>query len=294
MNDIMGDVRLFRLILGSFARNVARKRTPAARRASNMRIRAIREDQARNSKMNRLRRNPGAYVALAGLTLVCSACSTPFTPWTESTNAPAATSSGVPAGYYRVNPGDTLSRVAAAFGQRPQDLASWNQLPSANAQILPGQVLRVAPPPNYATVAPQVPGVAPGAAGVATPVPVSPSLALAWPARGPILQRFVPGKSTGIVIGGTAGEPVKAAAAGRVVYAGTGIEAYGPLVIIKHNDQVVTAYGHNGKLLVKEDDAVSQGQPIAEMGVDDHGTAGVQFEVRSDGKPVDPLPLLMR
>ena len=243
--------------------------------------------------MNRERRNPGTYAALAALTLLCSACSSPFPPWTESTSAPVTTTSGVPAGYYRVNPGDTLSRVASAFGQRPQDIATWNQLPSANVQLLPGQVLRVAPPPNYAPV-PQAPGGAAAAAGVAMPAPVPPSIVLAWPARGPILQRFVPGKSTGIVIGGTAGEPVKAAAAGRVVYAGTGIEAYGPLVIIKHNDQVVTAYGHNGKLLVKEDDAVSQGQPIAEMGVDDRGVAGVQFEVRSDGKPVDPLPLLAR
>ncbi|WP_321945972.1 peptidoglycan DD-metalloendopeptidase family protein [Paraburkholderia sp. J10-1] len=240
--------------------------------------------------MNRQRRNPGAYAALAALTLVCSACSSTFTPWAESPSAPPVSTSGVPAGYYRVNPGDTLARVAVAFGQRPQDIAIWNQLPSANVQILPGQVLRVAPPPNYP--APTPPGQAqtpsaPAAAGVAMPAPVAPAIALAWPARGPILQRFVPGKSTGIVIGGTPGEEVKAAAAGRVVYAGTGIEAYGPLVIIKHNDQVVTAYGRNGRLLVKEDDAVSQGQPIAEM-----GSGGVQFEVRSDGKPVDPLPLL--
>jgi lipoprotein NlpD len=96
------------------------------------------------------------------------------------------------------------------------------------------------------------------------------------------------------VIGGVVGQPVVAAAAGRVVYAGSGIAAYGPLVIIKHNDSVVTAYGHNSKLLVTEDEAVTQGQPIAEMGVDAHGVAGVQFEVRADGKPVDPLPLLPR
>jgi lipoprotein NlpD len=204
------------------------------------------------------------------------------------------TSNGVPAGYYRVNPGDTLSRIAGAYGQRPQDLASWNQLPP-NAQVLPGQVLRVAPPPSYANAAPQQPAytsTAPAAAGVAAPAAAG--VALAWPVRGPILQRFSPGKSNGIVIGGAQGEQVKAAAAGRVVYAGTGIEAYGPLVIIKHNDQTVTAYGHNSKLLVKEDDAVSQGQPIAEMGVDNNGIPGVVFEVRSDGKPVDPLQLLPR
>jgi lipoprotein NlpD len=243
--------------------------------------------------MNRQRRNLGTYAALAALTFACSACT--LTPWEGgATSAPAPTSGGVPAGYYRVNPGDTLSRIAAAYGQRTQDLASWNQLPP-NAQVVPGQVLRVAPPPSYATMPPQPPAysnAAPAAAGVAAPAPVG--LSLAWPARGPILQRFVPGKSNGIVIGGTPGEQVKAAAAGRVVYAGTGIEAYGPLVIIKHNDQTVTAYGHNSKLLVKEDDAVSQGQPIAEMGVDNNGVPGVVFEVRSDGKPVDPLPLLSR
>ncbi|POR54469.1 lipoprotein NlpD [Paraburkholderia eburnea] len=247
--------------------------------------------------MNRQRRIPGAYAALAALTLACSACT--LTPWESSPSAPPTpTSNGVPAGYYRVNPGDTLSRIASAYGQRTQDLASWNQLPP-NAQVLPGQVLRVAPPAGYSSgaAAPQPPAFtssAPAANGVAVPNPVGSSLTLMWPARGPILQRFVPGKSTGIVIGGAPGEPVKAAAAGRVVYAGSGIEAYGPLVIIKHNDQTVTAYGHNGRLLVKEDDAVSQGQPIAEMGVDNNGVAGVQFEVRSDGKPVDPLPLLSR
>lgn len=245
--------------------------------------------------MNRPRRNPGVAAALAALTLLMGACT--ITPWSGETAGPPAstTAGGVPAGYYRVNPGDTLLRIAAAYGQRAQDIASWNQLP-LNAAVVPGQVLRVAPPPSFAPSGVTAPSsAAPAAAGIAMPMPVAPpAIALAWPVYGPVLQRFVPGKSTGIVIGGVAGEPVKAAAAGRVVYAGTGIEAYGPLVIIKHNDAVVTAYGHNGKLLVKEDDAVTQGQPIAEMGVDAHGVAGVQFEVRSDGKPVDPLPLLPR
>jgi lipoprotein NlpD len=242
--------------------------------------------------MNRHRRNPGAAAALVALTLLLNACA--FPPLGETSGPPGAVSTGgVPAGYYRVNPGDTLSRIATAFGQRAQDIATWNQLPP-NATIVAGQVLRVAPPTTFAPSVQQPPLSAPAAAGVMMPVPVAPTLSLAWPAIGPVLQKFVPGKSTGIVIGGTAGEPVKAAAAGRVVYAGTGIEAYGPLVIIKHNDSVVTAYGHNSKLLVKEDDAVTQGQPIAEMGVDAQGVPGVQFEVRSGGKPVDPLPLLPR
>ena len=102
----------------------------------------------------------------------------------------------------------------------------------------------------------------------------------------------MPGTFNNIVIDGTLGESVKAAAAGRVVYAGTGIHAYGTLVIIKHDDRTVTAYGHNSRLLVSDNEAVSQGQTIAEVGVDHNGMPGVLFEVRSDGKPVDPLPLL--
>jgi len=243
--------------------------------------------------MNRQRRKLGAHAALAVAALLVSACTT--TPWEGSGTSQPFSTTGVPAGYYRVNPGDTLARIAAAYGQRPQDLAAWNQL--ASASVVPGQVLRVAPPSGAAL---------PPSAAVTTPVPTpqigsptpapapapAPAVSLQWPVRGPVLQRFVPGQSTGIVIGGVAGQTVTAAAAGRVVYAGSGIEAYGPLVIIKHNDSIVTAYGHNSKLLVSEDQAVVQGQPIAEMGVDARGVAGVQFEVRADGKPVDPLTLL--
>jgi lipoprotein NlpD len=250
--------------------------------------------------MNRQRRKLGAYAALTMAALLASACT--MTPWQGGAAPQPYSTTGVPAGYYRVNPGDTLARIAAAYGQRPQDLATWNQLP-AGASVVPGQVLRVAPPagfaePPRAIVPPPeesaAPGLQQGVPGAAPPAAIPSSISLAWPVRGPVIQRFVPGQSTGIVIGGVAGEPVRAAAAGRVVYAGTGIEAYGPLVIIKHNDSIVTAYGHNGKLLVGEDEAVTQGQPIAEMGVDSRGVAGVQFEVRADGKPVDPLTLLPR
>jgi lipoprotein NlpD len=78
------------------------------------------------------------------------------------------------------------------------------------------------------------------------------------------------------------------------VYAGTGIEAYGPLIIIKHDDSLITAYGQNSTLLVKEGDAVTQGQTIGQVGSDSHGVASIQFEVRKDGHPVDPLEWLPR
>ncbi|MDQ7981824.1 peptidoglycan DD-metalloendopeptidase family protein [Paraburkholderia sp. SARCC-3016] len=230
-------------------------------------------------------------------TLLC-ACSSFTSPW-ESNPPPTtigtrsatggAASTGVPAGFYRVNPGDTLQSIAGAFGQRPQDLASWNGM-NMETSVTPGQVLRVSPPsltPGAAAVppvgAPQPPSSAAAQQGI-----------LAWPLRGPILKRFVPGKTNGIVIGARVGETVRAAAAGRVVYAGTGIPAYGPLVIIKHNDSLITAYGQNSKLLVQEGDAVTQGQPVAEAGQDSNNVGSIQFEVRQDGRPADPLAWLPR
>jgi lipoprotein NlpD len=236
-----------------------------------------------------------ALISLAAASLL-GACTT--YPW-ETAMAPAPTyrtsggaaANGVPAGFYRVNPGDTLHSIAGAFGQRAQDLAAWNGL-TLSSPVAPGQVLRVAPP-TYAQTTP-VPTPAPST----TPVPPAPAApaqgVLAWPLRGPILKPFVPGRTKGIVIGGRPGDQVRAAAAGRVVYAGTGIEAYGPLVIIKHDDTLITAYGQNSKLLVQEGDAVAQGQPVGEVGTDNNGVPSIQFEVRKDGKPVDPLAWLPR
>jgi len=226
---------------------------------------------------------------VAGVAAALSGCT--ITPW-DTTPAPynstsrsyqtnGATTSPVAAGFYRVNPGDTLPGIAAAFGQHPQDVARWNGLPPG-ASVTVGEVLRVAPP----VAAAMAPAPAPGAGAVAL------QGALTWPLHGPILKTFSPGSSKGIVIGGRIGEPVKAAAAGRVVYAGTGIEEYGPLIIIKHNDSLITAYGQNSALLVKEGDAVAQGQTIGEVGADRRGVASIQFEVRQDGHPVDPLAWL--
>jgi lipoprotein NlpD len=246
-------------------------------------------------------------ISLAAASLLGACTSYPFD--TTSTPAPTyrttggAAANGVPAGFYRVNPGDTLPSVAGAFGHSAQDVAAWNGL-TTTSPVSPGQVLRVAPP-AYAQNQNQVqttPVPSPGL--VTTPVP-APAPAqqstgpvqgvLMWPLRGPILKPFVPGKTKGIVIGGRPGDEVRAAAAGRVVYAGTGIEAYGPLVIIKHDDTLITAYGQNSRLLVQEGDAVQQGQPIGEVGVDSNGgTPSIQFEVRKDGKPVDPLAWLPR
>ena len=238
-----------------------------------------------------------ASQVLIAVSLVAALSGCAMMPWGESSSYNGASGSyqtnGVPtgqvaAGYYRVNPGDTLPGIAAAYGQHPQDLARWNGL-QPNASVTVGQVLRVAPPP--ASVAPPAPP-APPAQGAPGTGALAQQGTLMWPLRGPVLKNFVPGSSKGIVIGGRLGDPVKAAAAGRVVYAGTGIEAYGPLIIIKHSDTLITAYGQNGTLLVKEGDAVTQGQVIGEVGADSRGVASIQFEVRQDGHPVDPLTWL--
>jgi lipoprotein NlpD len=233
-------------------------------------------------------------------------------PVPSVTEVPAASST---AGFYRVKAGDTLYRIAAAHKQRPADIAAWNKLPASGA-VKVGQLLRVSPPTAgpAATPAKADPAPAPAAAAAANapaPAPAPPASAaakadtqssagareharLAWPMNGSVATPFSPGKSRGIVIAGAPGEPVKAAAAGRVVYAGSGMKGYGKLVIVKHDAHLITAYGRNGRLLVKQGDTVKQGQQIATSGADAAGVGTLLFEVRENGKPVDPLAQLPR
>lgn len=114
----------------------------------------------------------------------------------------------------------------------------------------------------------------------------------AWPAAGKVLTPFNDSSSKGVDISGKAGDPVLAAADGKVVYSGTGLRGYGQLVIVKHNTAYLTAYAHNSKILVKEGQAVTRGQKIAEMGNSDADQVKLHFEVRKQGKPVDPLKYL--
>ena len=114
----------------------------------------------------------------------------------------------------------------------------------------------------------------------------------AWPATGAVKASFDDAKVKGLVLGGKAGDPVLAAADGRVVYAGSGLRGYGNLVILKHNTTYLTAYAHNQTLLVKEDQNVKRGQKIAEMGATDADSVQLHFEIRRQGKPIDPAKLL--
>lgn len=111
-----------------------------------------------------------------------------------------------------------------------------------------------------------------------------------------MIRGFLPNESArnGLDIGGQVGQPVRAAAAGTVVYSGNGLIGYGELIIIKHNERLLSAYGHNRRRLVEEGETVSAGQEIAEMGRNDRHEALLHFEIRNDGRPVDPQQFLPR
>ncbi len=224
---------------------------------------------------------------------------------------PGIENAGKP-GYYTVKRGDTLFKVAQTNGQGWRDIARWNNLENPSS-IEIGQVLRIVPPGQNVASLPsaQVGPAASAPVVVVKPVAVAPqpevrpldpqpppvkegddNIDWLWPAAGPVIATFDDIKSKGVSIGGNAGDPVLAAADGRVVYAGAGLRGYGNLVIIKHNATYLTAYAHNQSLLVKEDQAVLRGQKIAEMGSSDAARVQLHFEIRRQGKPIDPLTLL--
>jgi lipoprotein NlpD len=146
-------------------------------------------------------------------------------------------------------------------------------------------------PANAAPVA--TPAAAPAAApSTANAASADDEIAWIWPVNGELLAGFDELKNKGLDIGGKAGTPVLASADGRVVYAGAGLRGYGNLIILKHNNTYLTAYAHNQALLVKEDQTVRKGQKIAEMGSSDTDRVKLHFEVRRQGKPVDPAKYL--
>ena len=118
------------------------------------------------------------------------------------------------------------------------------------------------------------------------------AIEFAWPARGRVLQAFAEPNSKGLDIAGKPGDPVLAAASGRVMYTGTGIRGYGKLIVIKHDNNFNSVYAHNREILVKEGQTVARGQRIAELGDTDADTPKLHFEIRKSGKPVDPARYL--
>jgi lipoprotein NlpD len=210
-----------------------------------------------------------------------------------------------PAGYYRVQAGDTLFKIAFEKGLNYLDLAEWNQLADPD-HIEVGALLRLNPPPAAsASVAPPVVttrSVAPAENVEVRPLPAEPTLPppredgtpkqWTWPCRGPLLSHFGEGLNKGIDIAGSRGEYVQAAARGKVAYTGAGLRGYGKLIIIRHGKTLLSAYAHNARILVKEGQVVARGQIISEMGDTDANRVKLHFEIREFGKPVDPLKYL--
>ncbi|WP_277187353.1 peptidoglycan DD-metalloendopeptidase family protein [Caballeronia sp. BR00000012568055] len=224
-------------------------------------------------------------------------------------------------GLYRVKPGDTLYGIARQYKQKPADLAKWNPTLPESKQVNVGQVLRVAPPGSAAVASapstssksalpPLLPtNDKPSTAASATQkeavkekpaattasedkTPAASKGTFNWPAHGEVVRKFGASGNKGIDIAGKVGEPVKAAASGKVVYAGSGLRSYGRMIIVKHSNDYLTAYAYNEKLLVKEGDMVKQGATIADMGTGPSGSPSLHFEVRKSGAAVDPVPLL--
>ncbi|WP_199099451.1 peptidoglycan DD-metalloendopeptidase family protein [Dyella sp. ASV21] len=196
----------------------------------------------------------------------------PVTP----TPAPAATHGVADA------PAPVVSVPVASSSTTP---ASTPASAASTAQVVP-----VAGAPVAAATTPPPPPPAPAAPGATRS---SGGVAWRWPADGSLIKRFQAGDAIpGIEIAGKSGDPVRAAADGVVVYSGNGLVGYGELVIVKHNDSYLSAYGHNSKRLVKEGQRVSAGQQIAEMGATGATRDELQFQIRKDGNPVDPLGYL--
>jgi lipoprotein NlpD len=236
-------------------------------------------------------------------------------------------------GIYIVQRGDTLYSIALAFQQDYRDVARWNNLDDPT-RLQVGQSLRVTPPAGdttggVAVAAPVVgargpegrpldgaplasatpatsprveaPVAAAPAAGAAAPTlvppdvaPVSSPFGWAWPASGAVIEPFDANRSKGIDIAGKEGDPVQAAADGTVVYSGATLRGYGNLIIVKHDEEFISAYAHNRQVLVKQGQAVKRGQRIAELGKTDSDRPKLHFEIRRGGKPVDPQLYLPR
>ena len=237
-------------------------------------------------------------------------------PNTQAVKQPPGFENAGKPGYYTVKPGDTLIRVGLETGQNWKDIRRWNNLDNPN-QIEVGQVLRVVPPTSSAPATQTAVVTRPIASSTANASSVPPpgqaasaakpeaatqpeaaangedQMAWNWPVNGgSVLAGFDEVKNKGLDLSGAAGDPVFAAADGRVVYAGAGLRGYGNLIILKHNNTYLTAYAHNQALLVKEDQSVRKGQKIAEMGNSDADRVKLHFEVRRQGKPVDPAKYL--
>jgi lipoprotein NlpD len=186
------------------------------------------------------------------------------------------------ANHHIVRRGETLYAIASRYGRTPAELARWNRLGDGSL-IYPGQVLRLTPGDGTAPPPQKLPSI-----------PAEPSPGFEWPTAGRIGVEFggKPGTGTGVLIDGRAGQSVRAAAPGTVVYAGSGLIGYGQLIIIKHNETYLSAYGYNARLLVREGQEIGRGEQIATMGEGPERKPRLHFEIRRNGNPVNPRQFL--
>jgi len=189
-----------------------------------------------------------------------------------------------------VRSGETLFSIAWRYDKDPADVARWNGLGDGSL-IHPGQVIYL----SSTSAASSRPTTSSRPPPQTLPkVPSQPPPPWGWPTKGKIDVGFggKPGTGTGVLINGKAGQTITAGASGRVVYAGSGLIGYGQLIILKHNDTYLSAYGYNASLLVKEGETIKKGQRIATMGEGPERKARLHFEIRRNGKPVNPRQYL--
>lgn len=254
----------------------------------------------------------GASLLLSASLLLLSSCTSPDILNDPSFNPP------VRWGAHIVREGESLYSIAWRYGRDPAELARSNRI-SAPYIIHPGQRISLAGDAGSitsdrsgVTAAPSKPRAAGSttsgsrsstnykkkqkATSHVTSARSGSDLKWQWPHSGAIIDTFsaTGGVNKGIDIAGKLGDPVLAASQGEVVYAGSGLIGYGPLVIIKHNEDFLSAYAHNRKILVKEGDLVRRGEQITELGDEGSNRPKLHFEIRRRGKPVDPLRYLPR
>jgi lipoprotein NlpD len=216
--------------------------------------------------------------------------------------APVPAASGSPSG-----PATQNGKPAATGGGMFEDVPATPPVPaeqttsasapasrSDSADVLAAPAVPAPPPAKETVTEAPVKSVPPPKASDAGAVNGVGGFVWRWPGKGPLIGSFVAGDQTrqGIDIGGTAGDPVLAAADGEVVYSGNGLLGYGELIIVKHNASFLSAYGHNRKRLVQEGDRIKAGQQIAEMGSSASARDELHFEIRKNGKPVNPIDYL--
>lgn len=257
--------------------------------------------------------------AMAALTLLLAGCGTGGHVGAISTIQISKRPYDVPKTTYEgrtyiVKPGDNLYSIGFVAALDYHDIARWNDIDSRTFIIHPGQKLKLYPPDDE--IAPVSETSASGGQGAGTSAASQPASSAAssgggkapakaasagkvsaagweWPSQGDVIRHYSPGANqNGIHIAGELGQSVRAAQGGEVVYEGTGLPGYGRMIIVKHDENLLSAYAHNSRIVVKEGDIVQRGQKIAEMGNTEAERVKLHFEIRLNGKPVDPIRYL--